>query len=121
VSVEHGHFRRPDRSANLINGAGLPPAIVSVSYGECEAINGNGGNAAFYNTFQQAAAEGVSVFGATGDGGPSSCSADLTNGTQTEYNEASLSVSGWTERRSTLPSVERISRTSITPTRGEPP
>ena len=82
---------------NLINGAGLPPAIVSVSYGECEAINGNGGNAAFYNTFQQAAAEGVSVFGATGDGGPSSCSADLTNGTQTEYNEASLSVSGWTE------------------------
>jgi len=61
-------------------------------------------------------------FRATGDGGPSSCSADSLTGTQTEYNEASLSVSGWTETRSTLPSVERISgSTSITPTRGEPP
>ncbi len=34
---------------NLINESGTPPAIVSVSYGVCEAFNGNGGNAAFYN------------------------------------------------------------------------
>ncbi len=43
---------------NLINGAGPYPGVVSVSYGVCEAFNGNGGNAAFYNTYQQAAAAG---------------------------------------------------------------
>ncbi len=80
---------------NLINESGTPPAIVSVSYGVCEAFNGNGGNAAFYNTYQQAASEGVSVFGASGDEGPSSCSADFSIGS--EYDVASLGVSGWTD------------------------
>ena len=47
---------------------------MSVSYGVCEAFNGNGGNAAFYNTYQQAAAEGISVFVSSGDEGPSGCS-----------------------------------------------
>ncbi len=80
---------------NLINESGTPPAIVSVSYGVCEAFNGNGGNAAFYNTYQQAASEGVSVFGASGDEGPSSCSNDFSIGS--EYDVASLGVSGWTD------------------------
>ncbi len=60
---------------NLVNGSGPYPGVVSVSYGVCEAFNGNGGNAAFYNTYQQAAAEGISVFVSSGDEGPSSCSA----------------------------------------------
>ena len=57
---------------NLINAAGPYPGVVSVSYGVCEAFNGNGGNAAFYYTYQQAAAQGISVFTASGDEGPSS-------------------------------------------------
>jgi hypothetical protein len=77
---------------NLINESGTPPAIVSVSYGVCEALNGNGGNAAFYNTYQQAATEGVSVFVSSGDDGPSSCSADFST---SGYQVASLGVSGW--------------------------
>ena len=54
---------------NLINGSGKPPAIVSISYGESETINGVAGNAAFKNAYEQATAEGVSVFVAAGDEG----------------------------------------------------
>jgi subtilase family serine protease len=65
---------------NLINGAS-PPAIVSISYGECEAENGATQNAAFYTTYQQAAGEGISVFVSSGDEGAASCDADLANAT----------------------------------------
>jgi subtilase family serine protease len=65
---------------NLVNGSS-PPAIVSISYGECEAENGASQNAAFYTTYQQAAAEGVSVFVSAGDEGAASCDADLANAT----------------------------------------
>src|SRR6202522_1712276 len=78
---------------NLTNGAGPYPNVVSMSYGVCEAFNGNGGNAAFYNTFQLAATEGISVFASAGDSGPSSCSDDFSVGT--EY--TSLGVTGWGE------------------------
>jgi len=59
---------------NLLNGA-TPPPIVSISYGECEAYNGAAANAAYYTAYQQAAAEGVSVFVAAGDEGAASCDA----------------------------------------------
>ncbi len=78
---------------NRLNGSAPYPGVVSVSYGVCEAANGDGGNAAFSNTYQQAAAYGVSVFGASGDEGPSSCSVDFTN---TGYDVTSLGISGWT-------------------------
>ena len=58
-----------------------PPAIVSISYGECEAANGAAGNAAFNTTYEQAVAEGVSVFVSSGDEGAASCDADLSNAT----------------------------------------
>jgi hypothetical protein len=80
---------------NLVNGSGPYPGVISVSYGVCEAFNGNGGNAAFNNTYQQAATEGISVFGASGDEGPSSCSADFSVGS--EYDVATLGVTGWAE------------------------
>ena len=80
---------------NLINEAGTPPAIVSVSYGVCEAFDGAGGNAAFFNTYQQAASEGVSVFVSSGDEGASSCSNDFSVGT--EYDVASIGITGWGE------------------------
>ncbi len=45
---------------NLVNTQ--PPSIMSLSYGNCEAENGAASNAAFNALYQQAAAEGVSVF-----------------------------------------------------------
>jgi len=59
---------------NLINNP-KPPAIVSISYGECEAENGASSNAAFSALYQQAVAEGVSVFVSAGDEGAASCDA----------------------------------------------
>ena len=57
---------------NLVNSSD-PPPIISISYGECEADNGAAANAAYYSAYQQAAAEGVSVFVAAGDEGAASC------------------------------------------------
>ncbi|MFZ1918146.1 MAG: S53 family peptidase [Terriglobales bacterium] len=58
---------------NLLNESGTPPALVSMSYGECEAGNGASSNAAFSSTFQQAVAEGVSVFVSAGDHAAAAC------------------------------------------------
>ena len=80
---------------NLINAAGPYPGVVSISYGECEAVNGNGGNALFYNTYQQAASQGLSVFVSSGDEGASQCSNDFSAGS--EYDVTSLGVTGWGE------------------------
>ena len=65
---------------NLINSS-APPAIVSISYGECEAKNGATANAAFNTAYKQAAALGTSVFVSAGDEGAASCDADLTKAT----------------------------------------
>ena len=65
---------------NLINSS-APPAIVSISYGECEAENGATANAAFNTAYKQAAALGTSVFVSAGDEGAASCDADLTKAT----------------------------------------
>ncbi len=65
---------------NLINGP-KPPQIVSISYGECEAENGAASNAAFSALYQQAVAEGISVFVSAGDEGAASCDANLTAAT----------------------------------------
>ena len=78
---------------NLINGSAPYPGVVSSSYGLCEALTGAGGNAGFYNTFQQAASEGISVFTSSGDGGPSGCGGDFGK----EYDLASLGITGWGE------------------------
>ncbi len=73
---------------NLINGAN-PPAIMSISYGNCEVENGASANAAFSALYQQAVAEGVSVFVAAGDEGAASCDAGATGATH------GIGVSGW--------------------------
>ena len=59
---------------NLIDSK-TPPPIVSMSYGECEAGLGTAGNAAYSAAYQQAVAEGVSVFVSAGDDGAASCDA----------------------------------------------
>jgi subtilase family serine protease len=45
----------------------LPPPIVNISYGECEAELGQAGNASYNEAYEQAAAEGASVFVSSGD------------------------------------------------------
>jgi subtilase family serine protease len=59
---------------NLVNST-TPPPIISVSYGECEAYLGATANAAYYSIYEQAAAEGISVFVAAGDESAASCDA----------------------------------------------
>jgi subtilase family serine protease len=66
---------------NLINESGTPPAIVSISYSECETENGASANAAFNSAYQQAVTEGVSVFVAAGDAGGALCDIDASSAT----------------------------------------
>lgn len=47
--------------------------ILSVSYGQCELGEGTSGNVAYYDLWQSAAAEGISVLVATGDSGSPAC------------------------------------------------
>src|SRR6266436_3960788 len=58
---------------NLINASAPPPSIMSISYGQCETVNGAAANASYNSAYQQAAAEGVSVFVAAGDSGAAGC------------------------------------------------
>lgn len=60
---------------NIINSS-APPQIISVSYGYCEAGAGATLNKAYNAAYQQAAAEGVSVFVAAGDAGAATCDRD---------------------------------------------
>jgi len=80
---------------NLVS-AGSPPAIISMSYGECEVVNGATSNAAFSSAFQSAAASGVSVFVSAGDSGASSCAPDFFTGAST-WAYPGIGVTGWGE------------------------
>jgi Pro-kumamolisin, activation domain/Divergent InlB B-repeat domain len=63
---------------NLINSAS-PPAIISISYGACEASNGASSNAAYNAIYQQGVAEGTSIFVAAGDEGAAECDYEMSN------------------------------------------
>ena len=65
---------------NVVNSSPAP-AIMSISYGECEAYNGSSANVALSLLFQQAVAEGISVFVSSGDEGAASCDANLASAT----------------------------------------
>ena len=73
---------------NLVGGAN-PPGVISISYGDCEADNGAAANAAFSSAFQQAVAEGISVFVASGDEGAAGCDAGASGATH------GIGVSAW--------------------------
>ena len=60
---------------NLVDG-NSPPPVVSISYGECEAINGATANAAYAAIYQQAITLGMSIFVSSGDEGAASCDAN---------------------------------------------
>jgi hypothetical protein len=79
---------------NLVNSS-TPPAIISMSYGVCEAANYEPSNAAFNTAFQTGAAAGVSIFVSAGDAGASSCAPDFTGGG--DYAYPGIGVTGWGE------------------------
>ena len=66
--------------------------ILSVSYGECELDLGAGGNIAWSELWQQAAAQGITVSVSTGDSGSASCDGDTS--VQPVQASRGLSVSG---------------------------
>ncbi len=66
-----------------------PPAIVSISYGECEAALGASFNRYIDLLYQLASAEGTSVYVAAGDEGAASCDASQ------EAAQYGISVSGY--------------------------
>ncbi len=65
---------------NLINST-APPLIMSISYGQCETVNGAAANAAYNSAYQQAVTEGVSVFVAAGDSGAAGCDNSVAEAT----------------------------------------
>ena len=76
--------------ANLLNASSTPPAIVSISYGESESFLGASSNQYINALYQQAVAEGVSVFVSSGDEGAASSDADEA------YAINGITVSGFT-------------------------
>src|ERR1035441_4301839 len=81
---------------NLISSA-TPPAIISMSYGECEAFNGAASNAAFYTAFQTGATAGTSIFVSSGDEGASSCAPLFFGGAASTWSYSGIGVTGWGE------------------------
>src|SRR5579862_1273186 len=75
---------------NLLSESGNPPAIVSISYGEAEASLGATFNAYISGLYQQAVAEGVSVFVSSGDEGAASADPNAAVATH------GIAVSGFT-------------------------
>ncbi len=63
---------------NMLNASTTPPAIMSISYGASEAQQGSG-NPYINATYQQAAAEGVSLFVSSGDSGADNNTIDRKN------------------------------------------
>jgi subtilase family serine protease len=72
--------------------AAKPPAVISISYAECESESGDASNAAYRSAYQSAATAGVSVFVAAGDTGASICARAFTDGN--DYALSGLSVNG---------------------------
>jgi subtilase family serine protease len=68
-----------DLSALYIVDRNLAP-IMSESYGQCEFNLGTGNNLFYNNLWQQAAAQGISVFVASGDSGSAGCDVELDQG-----------------------------------------
>jgi subtilase family serine protease len=81
---------------NLVNGY-YPPPIISISYGACETSMPETLRIAFKTLYQQAVAEGISVFVASGDTGPESCVENI-NSYPFPYNPSQATgngVDGW--------------------------
>src|SRR5271163_2609294 len=62
----------------LVETQPVPAQIMSISFGACELEGGPSGVTFWDGLFQQAAAEGISVFVSSGDSGASGCDAPFT-------------------------------------------
>ncbi len=62
----------------LVNTEPVPAQIINISFGACEAKVGPTGVSFFNPLFQQAAAEGISVFVSAGDSAAAGCDQDFT-------------------------------------------
>ena len=68
-----------DLSSMYIVNNNIAP-VMSLSFGDCEADLGAGGNQFYAGLWSQAAAEGISVFVAAGDSGSAGCDAPMSSG-----------------------------------------
>ncbi|MGD0404740.1 MAG: S53 family peptidase [Candidatus Acidiferrales bacterium] len=82
-----------DLSSTYIVDNNLAP-ILTESYGACELDLGSAGNLFYYDMWQQAAAEGMSVFIASGDEGSAACDTGTANAAATSA-VSGLQVSGF--------------------------
>lgn len=74
----------------------VPAQILSISFSSCENQNGAGASIGLDQLYQQAAAEGISVFVASGDGGVAGCEAlDSTPSTTQTISTNTLCASGY--------------------------
>ncbi len=74
----------------------VPAQILSISFSSCESDNGASASIGIDQLYQQAAAEGISVFVASGDGGVAGCEAlDSTPGTTQTVSANTLCASGY--------------------------
>ena len=74
---------------NILNANATPPAIISISYGDCESEMGAAANAAYKELYNHAVSRGVSIFVSAGDEGAASCDAEKSFATH------GISVSGF--------------------------
>jgi subtilase family serine protease len=85
---------------NLLNASSTPPALVSISYGDCESDLGSTANLAIARLYEQAANEGVSVFVSAGDEGAASCDANYSNSDDVIVSAThGISISGFASTR----------------------
>lgn len=57
----------------LVNTSPVPAQVMNISFGSCELLSGSTGVSYWNTLFQQAAAEGISVFVSSGDSGAAGC------------------------------------------------
>jgi hypothetical protein len=67
-----------DDAQYLVQTSPVPVQVMSISYGACESSAGPSGVQYWDTLFEQAAAEGISVFVSSGDSGASGCEQDFT-------------------------------------------
>lgn len=72
----------------------VPASVLSSSYGNCEFVLGTSGNQFYNSTWQQAAAEGITVVVATGDDGAAGCDFFDPSSSTPQPAEGGLAVSG---------------------------
>ena len=83
-----------DTSATFIVNEATPPPILSESYGLCELGIGTTHNGFYNSTWQQAAAEGITVIVSTGDNGAAGCDVTQTTVFSAQPAQLGLAVNG---------------------------